>query len=160
METVTDALTARMLLSHNHDVDDEVVPALSRSEFSAVFSDRLSKRPDMTCQAIEHPHWVCEIRFDESQLTPQQVGELCAEALLDARRPQLGADRAMPHILILGGKKSTPVTNPVPNALLTGEWGVDVVETPLASSFLEEMNWDAAVAARPQGSVFKVEVSN
>ena len=157
---MTDTLTARMLLSHNHDVEDAVVPSLSRSEFAAVFGDRLADRSDLACQEIDHSHWVCEIRFDESQLSPQQVGELCAQALLNCRTPQLGADRDMPHILILGGKKSTPVTNPVPNALLTGEWGVDVVETPSASSFLKGMNWEAAVAARPEGSVFKVEVSD
>ncbi|MEM9536625.1 MAG: DUF2656 family protein [Cyanobacteria bacterium P01_E01_bin.45] len=65
----------------------------------------------------------------------------------------------MPDVLILGGKKSTPVDNPVPNALLTGEWGVDVVETQSGSDFLGAMNWDAAIAARSEGTVFKVEAS-
>lgn len=148
-----------MLLSHNHDVEDDVLPSLTRSEFAAVFGDRLSQRSGLACQEIEHAHWVCEIWFDESQLSPKQVGELCARALLDARQPQLGEGQAMPDVLILGGKKSTPVTNPVPNALQTGEWGVDVVETKSGANFLGAMNWDDAIAARPEGTVFKVEVS-
>ncbi|MEL7083994.1 MAG: DUF2656 family protein [Cyanobacteria bacterium J06597_1] len=156
---MTDTFTARMLLSHNHDVEDDVLPSLTRTEFAAVFGDRLSQRTELACQEIEHAHWVCEIRFDESQLSPEQVGELCAQALLDARRPQLSNGQTMPDVLILGGKKSTPVANPVPNALLTGEWGVDVVETPSGSDFLGAMNWDAAIAARPEGTVFKVEAS-
>ena len=156
---MTDTLTARMLLSHNHDVDDDVLPSLTRSEFADVFASRLSQRPELACQAIEHAHWVCEIRFDDAQLSPEQVGELCAQALVDARQPQLGAGQTMPAVLILGGKKSTPVANPVPKALQIGEWGVDVVETRSASDFLGAMNWDAAIAARPEGTVFKVEVS-
>ncbi len=156
---MTDTFAARMLLSHNHNVESDVLPSLSRNEFAAVFRDRLSKLPDLTCQEIEHAHWVCEIRFNDSKLSPEQVGDLCAQALLDARRPQLGKEHDMPDVLILGGKKSTPVTNPVPNALLTGEWGVDVVETASASDFLAAMNWDAAISARPKGTVFKVEVS-
>ncbi|WP_017326209.1 DUF2656 family protein [Synechococcus sp. PCC 7336] len=78
---MSESLTARMLLSHNHNVSEEIVPALSPAEFAAIFSDRLNGRPSLSTQAIEHPHWIVEIRFDNRSVSPAEVGELCARAL-------------------------------------------------------------------------------
>jgi HEAT repeat protein len=42
-------------------------------------------------------------------------------------------------------------------ALATGEWGVDVVETQSAESFLMAMGWEEKTAGKSIEDVFKVE---
>lgn len=52
------------------------------------------------------------------------------------------------------------VTNPSPDALQTGEWGLDVVETASAAQFLQKIGWEAVIAEKPADTVFKVELSS
>lgn len=124
-----------MLLSHNFDVTPDVVPALSREEFAQVFQLGLSDRLSCQTRLIDHPHWIVEILFDLDKFTPEQIGEFCAQALEDQRINQGLEHSSIPEILVLGGLKTTPPTSTAPDALQTGEWGVDVVETSVGATF-------------------------
>jgi Protein of unknown function (DUF2656) len=151
---VTAIPQARMLLSHNFDIADGRVPALTREQFAAAFVEGFSTQPEITCHPIDHPHWIVEILFPNDS-SAQQIGEHCAQILATYRRSQ-GAT-SLPAILILGGIKTTPPTSDSPTALQPGQWGVDVVETPSAEAFLAGIAWETAIATKPANSVFKVE---
>jgi Protein of unknown function (DUF2656) len=142
-----------MLLSHNFNLTDERVPMLSREAFAAIFTERLADA-QIPCRLIDHPHWIVEVSFGP-ELSPIQVGEQCAQALLDARKISQPHPDPLPVILVLGGLKTTPATGPFP-ALQLGEWGVDVVETASAELFLQEIGWTETVATRSPNAVFKV----
>jgi Protein of unknown function (DUF2656) len=144
-----------MLLSHNFDISPDVVPALSRAEFAEVFRAGLSAHPTLHCRLIEHPHWTVEILFETSEFPAQRVGELCAQALVDARLPQ-ALSTHKPDILILGGLKTTPPTSDAPDALQPGQWGVDVVETRSSDAFLVGIAWKTTIAGKPTDSIFQV----
>jgi Protein of unknown function (DUF2656) len=144
-----------MLLSHNFDISPDVVPALSREEFFEVFRSGLGSDLNLQCRLLEHAHWTVEILFATPEFSAPQVGEHCAQALVDVRSHQLMSD-LKPDILILGGLKTTPPTSDSPDALQPGEWGVDVVETRSSDAFLAGIVWDATVAQRPAQSIFKV----
>jgi Protein of unknown function (DUF2656) len=147
-----------MLLSHNFDVSGDIVPALSREEFAGVFKSGLSVYEHLQCRLVNHPHWTVEILFPTNEFSPQQVGKLCFHALAEKRQSQqLNADN-IPEILVLGGIKTTPPTSDSPDALQTGNWGVDVVETRSGEAFLQAIAWDATIAQKPAESVFKVEL--
>jgi hypothetical protein len=152
---VAETALGRMLLSHNFDIADGSIPALSRAEFVALFSQGLSPLAEVACRDVDNPHWVVEVLFPGDRLSPLQMGEQIAQVLADQRRHDLG-DRPRPAILILGGIKTTPATRPAPEALQPGQWGVDVVEIPSAEDFLATMGWDAAVAGRASDTIFKV----
>lgn len=143
-----------MLLSHNFNLPDDPVPALDRAAFAAVFEQGLAAEPGLRCQRLEHPHWVVEVCFSAEQYHPQQVGERCGQVLFAARQQQVPPEH-MPQILVLGGLKTSPATSTSPTALQPGEWGVDVVETPVAETFLQGLNWDVMVAQRPADSTFQ-----
>ncbi|BAY21064.1 hypothetical protein NIES2100_08090 [Calothrix sp. NIES-2100] len=146
-----------MLLAHNFDVSGDIVPALSREEFAQVFQSSLSTYDNLQCRLVNHPHWTVEILFPTNEFSPQQVGELCAQALAEKRhKQQLNAD-TIPEILVLGGIKTTPPTSDSPDALQPGNWGVDVVETQSGEAFLQAIAWDATIAQKSADSVFKVE---
>ena len=151
------AASGRMLLSHNFNLPEGTLPALSRAEFAQTFQSGLAAHSDLQCQPIENPHWIVEVRFDPSQRLPLAVGQVCLQALAAARRPQL-LSGDLPHWLALGGVKSTPASGSSPTSLQQGEWGVDVVETASADAFLKEMGWEQAIAGRDAGTVFKVEI--
>jgi Protein of unknown function (DUF2656) len=136
--------TTRMLLSHNFNIGDDRLPALSRSEFCAIFQQALS--PDFGCQPVESPHWILEMRVPG---TPIEAGRAVAKALAAARSANV-------EILVLGGIKTTPATSNLPGALQPGEWGVDVVETADGDAFLESIGWAATVASRAIDSYFAV----
>lgn len=138
-----------MLLSHNFDVSPDLVPALSREEFTEVFRAGL-RHPSFQCRLLDHPHWITEILFS-TEFSPQQVGELCAQALIEKRQSQRST------ILVLGGLKTTPPTSAAPDALQPGEWGVDVVETRSGEAFLQAMNWETTIADKPADHIFKVQ---
>ena len=157
LHAMTESLTGRMLLSHNFDLQEEIVPQLTREQFVGVFAQGLASHDDVTCLGIEHPHWIVEIRFDGDRISPEEVGELCATVLLEKRQTQKLPDRPFPHILILAGCKTTPASSPSPTALQPGQWGVDVVETPDADAFLQALGWEAAIAGKAADAVFKVE---
>ncbi|MEP6486421.1 DUF2656 domain-containing protein [Microcoleus vaginatus GB2-A3] len=66
-------------------------------------------------------------------------------------------DDSFPDILILAGLKKTPLLSSAPDALQTGECGVDVVETQSAESFLMAIGWENKTAGKSIEDVFKVE---
>jgi Protein of unknown function (DUF2656) len=150
-----------MLLSHNFDLSQDVLPVLSREEFFEVFRSGLSADLNLHCRLLEHAHWTVEILFATPEFSALQVGERCAQALADARTlgaklsPQLHSD-PKPDILILGGLKTTSPTSESPDALQPGEWGVDVVETRSSDAFLAGIDWEATIAQRPAQSIFKI----
>ena len=147
-----------MLLSHNFDISAIAVPSLSREEFAEVFRLGLSDRPSCQTRLIEHPHWIAEILFDRNQFSPQQIGEFCAIALHHKRISQGVTPENLPEILVLGGVKTTPPTSNSPDALQTGDWGVDVVETLSGDNFLKGINWEATIASKPSNQIFKVDL--
>jgi len=149
-----------MLLSHNFDVSPEMIPPLSREEFTEVFRIGLSDRPSCQTRLVNHPHWIVEILFEHHQFSPKQIGEFCAEALANKRIGQGIAPQSLPNILVLGGIKTTPPTSNSPDALQTGDWGVDVVETVSADSFLQGISWEATIASKPIAEIFKVAYRN
>lgn len=136
----------RMLLSHNFNLTDDRLPALSRSQFCAIFQQGLDRA--YRCQPVESPHWVLEISIP-SDSNPHQAGLAVAETLAQARA-------AVMEILILGGIKTTPATSSLPGALQPGEWGVDVVETADGEEFLRSIDWATTVASRASDSYFEV----
>ncbi len=146
-----------MLLSHNFDVATDIVPALSREEFTKVFQEGLTADKNIKCRPVNNPHWIVEVLFSPEEFSPQQVGKLCAEALAQKRQKQ---SSSIPEILILGGIKTTPPTSNSPDALQPGEWGVDVVETLDSKAFLQAIAWDATIAQKPADSIFKVELKH
>ena len=148
-----------MLLSHNFDIKSGIVAPLTRGEFVEVFQTGLQDYPDCHCRLISHPHWSVEITFPKGQFTPQEIGEVCAKAMLKKRQERTAGDRDLPTVLILGGIKLSPVTSELPETLQTGEWGVDVVETQSRDKFLEAIAWDTVTAQKAPGSIFKVELN-
>jgi Protein of unknown function (DUF2656) len=154
---LSNSAKGRMLLSHNFDVSPDVAPALSREEFAEVFQVGLGDRTSCQTRLVSHPHWTVEILFDRNQFLPQQIGEFCAQALADQRISQGLARKSLPEILVLGGIKTTPPTSDSPDALQTGDWGVDVVETLVGATFLQVISWDATIASKPVDEIFKVE---
>jgi hypothetical protein len=142
----------RMLLSHNFQVTSDVLPPLSREEFTAVFVQSLDE--SIHCHSLDTPHWIVEILFPMAQFTPQEIGDLCAQALAKKR---LAPDGSL-DILVLGGLKTTPPTSDSPSALQPGNWGVDVVETSSGKDFLASINWDQMIADKPATSIFIVEL--
>jgi hypothetical protein len=155
---MVDVLGGRMLLSHNFDTTDQTIPALSREEFARVFILGFEGHDTVKARFIDHPHWIVELLFALEQLSPQQVGEFCAQILADVRRSQKTSQGPIPPILILGGLKTSPPTSDSPDALQPGQWGVDVVETDSPEGFLATMGWEAAIAQRPADNIFKVEL--
>jgi Protein of unknown function (DUF2656) len=145
----------RMLLSHNFDITDGSLSALSREEFTEIFSAGLRDDTRIQCRSIAHPHWIMEILF-AGDLAPNTVGSECARILAQHRQQATG-NRA--DILILGGIKTTPPTSPDPDALQPGEWGVDVVETISGDLFLTKIEWAATIAQKPADSIFQVQLS-
>jgi Protein of unknown function (DUF2656) len=136
----------RMLLSHNFNIQSDNVPALSRSEFTAIFQIGLGE--NYQCQEVESPHWIVEVLFPADR-SPLAVGEAVATALAAARNGDV-------EILALGGVKSTPPTSTAPGALQTGEWGVDVVETADGKEFLKSIDWATTVNGRSAETFFEV----
>jgi hypothetical protein len=154
---MTESGTGRMLLSHNFEISEDVFPRLNREEFTQVFAEGLSQYPQIKCRQLNHAHWMVEILFSTNDFSPPQVGEFCAQALVDTRMSQGKVDDSFPDILILAGLKKTPPLSSDPDALQPGEWGVDVVETQSAESFLLAMEWEEKTAGKTIEDVFKVE---
>jgi Protein of unknown function (DUF2656) len=146
-----------MLLSHNFDLKDGKTPALSREAFTQVFIDGFRTHPEVKCRQVDNPHWIVEIVCTDGFLTPQQVGEKCAQILSNSRQQSLG--KIDFDILILGGIKTTPATSNSPDALQPNQWGVDVVETNSGEAFLRSISWATTIAGKPLDTIFKVEVN-
>lgn len=154
---MTESGTGRMLLSHNFDMPEGVFPALSREDLTLVFAEGLSQYPEIKCRELNHPHWMVEVLFPNNDFSPPQVGEFCAQALLNRRMSQGKVDDSFPDILILAGLKKTPPLSSDAEALQPGEWGVDLVETPSADSFLMGLGWEEKTSGKSIEDVFKVE---
>ncbi len=153
---MNDSQPLRMLLSHNFDLADDLVSALSREAFTQLFSEGFSSQPEIACRQVDNPHWIVEIICPIDLLLPQQVGEKCAKILADSRIATLGQIDF--DILILGGIKTTPATSNSPDALQPNQWGVDVVETKSGAQFLRSINWESTISGKSVESIFKVEV--
>ena len=136
----------RMLLSHNFNIQSDQIPALSRSEFTAIFQAGLGA--EYQCQEVASPHWIVEVLFPGDR-SPLVVGEAVATALAAARKADV-------EILALGGLKSTPPTSTAQGALQPGEWGVDVVETANGQEFLQSIDWANTVSSRSAETFFEV----
>lgn len=145
-----------MLLSHNFDISEDILPGLSREEFAQVFIDGL--QDVAKCRLVNNPHWIVEVLFDADKYSSIQMGEYYANTLAKVRSSQIKNGEKQPHILILGGIKTTPAMSSSPDSLQTGEWGVDVVETADADSFLTALNWENMIADKPSDNIFKVEL--
>lgn len=153
---MTESGTGRMLLSHNFDLPEGVFLPLSREDLTLVFAEGLSQYSGIKCRQLNHAHWMVEVLFS-NDFSPPQVGEFCAQALVDKRMSQGKVDDSFPDVLILAGFKKTPPLSDDSEALQTGEWGVDVVETASAESFLMAMGWEEKTAGKSIEDVFKVE---
>jgi hypothetical protein len=147
--------TGRMLLSQNFDLYDNLIPAMNREEFAKLFIDGL-KEKNLTCNAIDNPHWAVEIIFPPGEFSAREIGEQCGRILLEMRKSQ--NNPKMPDILILGGKKTTPAIGISPTSLQPGEWGVDVVETAVAETFLASIDWNERSSQQPVENIFKIEL--
>ena len=147
--------TLRMLLSHNYDITAESAPALSREAFTQVFIDGFITHSEIQCRQVDNPHWIVEVICPTNFLTPQQLGEKCAQILNNSRTKSI--DKINFDILILGGIKTTPATSSSPDALQANQWGVDVVETKSGSEFLRSIGWESTIAGKSVDSIFKVE---
>jgi hypothetical protein len=153
---MNDSQSLRMLLSHNFDLVDPNVPAMNRVAFTEMFSEGFRSHPEVKCREVANPHWIVEILCPIELLTPQAVGEKCAEILASSRIKAGLGDTGF-DILILGGIKTTPATSDSPDALQPNQWGVDVVETKSGEQFLRSINWDATIATKSTDSIFKVQ---
>lgn len=152
---MNDPQSLRMLLSHNFDLNDGHTPALSREAFTQVFIDGFSADPEVKCRQVDNPHWIVEVVCVAGYLTPQQVGEKCAQILSNSRKQSLGAINF--DILALGGIKTTPATSNSPDALQSNQWGVDVVETKSGEQFLRSISWDTTISGKSPDTIFKAE---
>ena len=135
------------VLSHNLQVQSDLVPALN---FELLAQELKSLSKDISSTAVlSHPHWKLSISSD---LSPQDMAVHLVQAWSEYRR-QLGHD--MNHaVLALGGRKDSQASPGAP--LQEGYWGVDLVETPDESTFLQAINWEALKAGRSEDAIFEV----
>ena len=135
------------VLSHNLQVQSDLVPALN-FELLAQELKSLSKNISST-EVLGHPHWKLSIASD---LSPQDMAVDLVQTWSEYRR-QLGHD--MNHVVLaLGGRKDSQASPGAP--LQEGYWGVDLVETPDESTFLQAINWEALKAGRSEDAIFEV----
>ena len=135
------------VLSHNLQVQSDLVPALN-FELLAQELESLSKDIFSTA-VLNHPHWKLSISSD---LSPRDMAVNLVQTWSEYRR-QLGHD--MNHVVLaLGGRKDSQASPGAP--LQEGYWGVDLVETPDESTFLQAINWEALKAGRSEDAIFEV----
>ena len=135
------------VLSHNLQVQSDLVPALN-FELLAQELKSLSKNISSTV-VLNHPHWKLSISSD---LSPQDMAVDLVQTWSEYRR-HLGHD--MNHVVLaLGGRKDSQASPGAP--LQEGYWGVDMVETPDESTFLQAINWEALKAGRSEDAIFEV----
>ena len=147
----------RMLLSHNFNLNNNELPALNREEFAQVFIDGLKEKDNISCSYIKNPHWVVEIIFPTDEYEAKEIGHVCGDILTSKRKGDRSDSKPTTDTLILGGKKTTPVTSTSPTSLQPGEWGVDVVETADADAFLTSINWEILTENKPDDNIFRID---
>ena len=150
--------TGRMLLAHNFNLSEYEFPPLNRQEFAQIFIDGLKSHDNISCSLIDNHHWVVEILFPTDNFMPKEIGEICGQILLNKRQKQKSDNPITHDILILAGKKTSPAISTSPTSLQPGEWGVDVVETNSAETFLAAIEWELKTSQRPKENIFKVEL--
>ena len=135
------------VLSHNLQVQSDLVPVLN-FDLLAQELKSLSKNISSTA-VLNHPHWKLSISSD---LSPQDMAVDLVQTWCEYRR-QLGHD--MTHVVLaLGGRKDSQASPGAP--LQEGYWGVDLVETPDETTFLQAINWEALKAGRSEDAIFEV----
>ena len=135
------------VLSHNLQVQSDLVPALNFDQLAQALKSLSKNISSVT--VLEHPHWKLSISTD---LSPQDMAVDLVQTWLQYRG-QLGHD--MNHVVLaLGGRKDSQASPGAP--LQEGYWGVDLVETPDESTFLQAINWEALKAGRPEDAIFEV----
>ena len=135
------------VLSHNLQVQSDLVPALN-FELLAQELKSLSEKISSTA-VLNHPHWKLSISSD---LSPRDMAVNLVQTWSEYRL-QLGHD--MNHVVLaLGGRKDSQASPGAP--LQEGYWGVDLVETPDESTFLQAINWEALKAGRSEDAIFEV----
>lgn len=149
--------TTRMLLSHNFELPEDTFAKFSREEFAEIFAGGVREYPEIKCRQLNHPHWMVEIVFPTEDFSPFQVGEICANSLLEKREPENSTPPR--HVLILAGLKKTPPLNNSPETLQTDEWGVDAVETLSPEAFLSSIDWEEKTAGKTIENVFKIQIA-
>ena len=135
------------VLSHNLQVQSGLVPEL---DFELVAQELKSISKNISSTAVlNHPHWKLSISSD---LSPQDMAAVLVQIWSEYRR-QLGHD--MNHVVLaLGGRKDSQASPGAP--LQEGYWGVDLVETPDKTMFLQAINWEALKAGRSEDAIFEV----
>ena len=133
------------VLSHNLQIKAEDLPPFSSMELAAGLKAHASGIT--LSEPLEHPHWLIRI---ESELPPEQLGLELIKAWRGFRRACVHTDSH--QLLALGGRKDTP--GPAGSPLISGSWGVDVVETADADAFLHSINWEGLKQGRPADGVF------
>ena len=135
------------VLSHNLQIQSDLVPVLDFELLSQELKS-LSKNISSTV-VLSHPHWKLSISSD---LSPQDMAVDLVQTWSEYRR-QLGHE--MNHfVLALGGRKDSQASPGAP--LQEGYWGVDLVETPDKTVFLQAINWEALKAGRSEDVIFEV----
>lgn len=132
----------RMMFSYNHAKSGE---AWSHEQFQELIAAALADYP-VTISPMEHSHWLVEVGGDT--LEPAQMGQRIAMHIALQRTES----NPPVEVLALGGQKTTPSAF---SALGVGDWGVDVVETYDAQSFLDAVNWSAMVQSKDPDTIFQ-----
>lgn len=142
----------KFLLSHNYSLPEAIAPAIASADFCNVFAAYEQAPQPWTVRLLTHPHWRCAV---VTELSPEQTGQLLLNALVSYRQQHL--EQPITYtVMALGGIKRTPVTSNHPDTLQIGEWGVDIVETLDADSYLQTIGWATVSAERPPEDIFKV----
>ena len=138
---------AIFILSHNLQVQDSNVPALSPIKLAEGLSKHCSSI--QASEPLDHGHWMVKV---DSSVTPKDLAEELTSGWL-AMRASFGHHNNH-AVMALGGRKDSEGTANSP--LQKGFWGVDVVETCDPEGFKKLINWEALKNARPQDAVFEV----
>jgi hypothetical protein len=135
------------VLSHNLQVQSELVPSISAADLAKGLMSSSSSFSN--AEALSHPHWLLRI---ESHLAAHEMAQELLKAWKHSRLIQ--THNIDQELLALGGRMDTAGSpgSPLPQ----GSWGVDVVECGNPDAFLESINWNALKAGRPSDAVFEV----
>lgn len=155
---MTNSTQGRILIAHNFNISDQLIPELSRDEFAICLIEGFNGDADINCSAVNHPHWIVEVLFDANQRSPLSIGTICVQQLANQRKTQKSNNSSPLHILALGGMKTTPAMSSSATSLQPGEWGVDLVETASAEQFLKSIDWETTIASKPPENIFAFQL--
>ena len=117
------------VLSHNLQLQSASAPAFDLQQLA----DGLTRhtKHSITTSVLSHPHWLLSL---EGDAMPTELAEDLVSAWMKFRAELM---QDIDHVVLaLGGRKDTPASPGSP--LQEGFWGVDVVETKDAATFLRE----------------------